>query len=868
MGVSGISAVPGGAPGDPSAEPPAVPVTHGPAVAVADAPSPAVTGGPPPLRGDDGPMSPDPRSQDQRVDDAVRGGDEAPAHGPAATATVTADAPDEPATSADVEDGGSAEAPMAAATLDGQAPDEHLEHPPVAVQDDAAAPAAGDTDQPDADLPAPDPASGEGIADTPADAAPVPAPLAGEPAPPAEGPAPLAEGPAPVDGTPPAALPAEPEGSATAEPAVGAGPAAAPGASADLDADDVVRAAFSSGPHAVEPHAAELQAVEPHAAEPAGPSVPPAGPEPEVQAATPAPPEVREPVWPVVAPTGYDPETPARVVEPARPVALPVRHEPAGEAPAPQQPQVEPVRPVVPPVRYETAAPPVPAAEPAARVSPQAAPPRPTRADTRAAARAAAKSRTAAGKAPRRRAAPTGRAAAHRRRRLWPVLLAAVLAVAVGALAFLAVDLVAGRGEEPVARPVPGAVLPVLAEPAPALAELSAEAPAPDPTVLSGVLTPLLAAPALGTGLSAQVVDVATGEVLFARSAEDPSTPASTAKLLTGLAVLTSLDPESTLPTRVVAGAVPGEVVLVGGGDPTLSTTTPSTVYPGAATVGALADQVRQQLGGTPVTRVVVDNSLFTGPLTAPGWGPDDAPSTYAAPVTATAVDGARVDPDGNQRSGAPGTDAGAALAVALDAPTAEVVLGPAPAGARTLGAVESAPVRRLVEQALTDSDNLLTESLARHVALARDLPASFAGSAEAVTEAVADAGLDTTGLTLVDASGLSAQDRAPARLLVDAVEVASDGSVPGAAGLLTGLPVAGYTGTLAERTVDGAEPGAVRAKTGTLLAVHDLAGTVLTADGRLLAFAVLADGAAGGPVVTETALDGIAAALAACGCR
>ena len=837
MGVSGIAAVPGGVPGDPSPEPPKAPPTPGVPAAGDDAPSSAATGGPSPLRGDDGPMSPDPRSQDQRVDDAGPGSDATPAGRSAATVDVP----------------------------DAQAGDGPVEQP-VAVDADAGAPAAGDTDLPDTHLPATAPDEVGYDTTTAAGTEPVDAGQVGA---------------APDVGT----TPADPQvnGPVPAVPGTGPDDSAAAGqstAGAALDADDVVRAAFSSGPHVREPvwpvvspagseHEAEV-AAQSHVREPAWPDLPPVEHELEAEVATPAPPQVREPVWPVVAPTRSAPETPAQVVEPAWPLVPPVRYEPAGEVPAPVQPQVaEPVRPVVPPVRYETVAPPAPAAEPAPQVSPQPAPPRPTRAATRASAKAAAKSRAAAEKrsrSSRRAAAPAGRSA--RRRRLWPVLLAALIAVAVGAGAFLAVDLPGGRGDDPVAEPVPGAVLPELTAPAPALAELSAEAPAPDPAVLSGVLTPLLAAPALGTGLSAQVVDVASGEVLFARAAEDPSTPASTAKLLTGLAVLTTLDPESTLSTEVVAVAGPGEVVLVGGGDPTLSTTDPSTVYPGAATVSALADQVRQQLGGTPVTRVVVDNSLFTGPLTAPGWQPDDAPSTYAAPVTATAVDGARVDPDGNQRSGAPGTDAGAALAAALDAPAAEVLLGPAPAEARTLGTVESAPVRRLVEQALTDSDNLLTESLARHVALARDLPATFAGSAQAVTDAVAEAGLDTTGLILVDASGLSAQDRAPARLLVDAVEAASDGTVPAAAGLLAGLPVAGYTGTLAERTVDGVEPGAVRAKTGTLLSVHDLAGTVVTADGRLLAFAVLADGAAGSPVASETALDAVAAALAGCGCR
>jgi D-alanyl-D-alanine carboxypeptidase/D-alanyl-D-alanine-endopeptidase (penicillin-binding protein 4) len=436
------------------------------------------------------------------------------------------------------------------------------------------------------------------------------------------------------------------------------------------------------------------------------------------------------------------------------------------------------------------------------------------------------------------------------RRRVWQLLVALCVVAALGAGAFLLAthedadpDTVAAVPSDAVA--VPDAVLPELTGPAPVLAALPADAPAPTAAGLQAVLAPLLAAPALGSGLSAEVVDVATGAVLLDTDAADPGTPASTAKLLTGLAALTTLGPDATLATTVVAGAAPGEVVLVGGGDPTLSTTAPSVSYPGAATVADLAAQVQAALAGAAVTAVVVDNSLFTGPLTAPGWGSEDAPSTYAAPVTATAVDGARVTPGQSQRSGQPGTDA-------------------------VLGTVRSAPVERLVEQALTASDNLLAETLARQVALATGADPSFTGSAAAVAAAVQGAGFTTAGLTLTDGSGLSGTDQVPARLLVDVLEAAADGSVTGTGALLSGLPIAGYTGTLADRgDADPATaPGTVRAKTGTLATTSALAGVVVTEDGRLLAFALLADGTPGNVVAAEAALDAVASAMAGCGCR
>jgi D-alanyl-D-alanine carboxypeptidase/D-alanyl-D-alanine-endopeptidase (penicillin-binding protein 4) len=88
---------------------------------------------------------------------------------------------------------------------------------------------------------------------------------------------------------------------------------------------------------------------------------------------------------------------------------------------------------------------------------------------------------------------------------------------------------------------------------------------------------------------------------------------------------------------------------------------------------------------------------------------------------------------------------------------------------------------------------------------------------------------------------------------------------------MLAGLPVASYSGTLAERfegVTATAGVGLVRAKTGTLTGVSALAGMVTTTDGHILTFALIANGiASNGTDSAEAALDQIAATLAGCGC-
>ena len=60
------------------------------------------------------------------------------------------------------------------------------------------------------------------------------------------------------------------------------------------------------------------------------------------------------------------------------------------------------------------------------------------------------------------------------------------------------------------------------------------------------------------------------------------------------MTVLAARGPAYRIPTRAVAGANPGEVVIVGGGDPTLAVDK-NGFYPGAARLDDLAAQVRRR---------------------------------------------------------------------------------------------------------------------------------------------------------------------------------------------------------------------------------------------------------------------------------
>ncbi|MGA9690825.1 MAG: D-alanyl-D-alanine carboxypeptidase, partial [Pseudonocardiaceae bacterium] len=267
----------------------------------------------------------------------------------------------------------------------------------------------------------------------------------------------------------------------------------------------------------------------------------------------------------------------------------------------------------------------------------------------------------------------------HRGKRVAVVVAVLLLAVVAGLGVGLGVTALGATGlVNPVAGTVPPPP-PVVVHPA--LRPAAADGPAPTPTGIGAVLDPLIAAGGLGT-LSGQVVDPATGTVLWQHDPTAALMPGSTAKLLTASAALLTLDHQARLRTTVLAGAEPGTVVLVGGGDPTLSAAGPGTAtgYPGAARLDDLVDQVRTH---GPVRRVLVDVSRYVGDALAPGWFPADVAGGYIAPIEPIMLDGGREDPsqDVSPRAAKPATAAAAELARRLGADPDTVTVGYAPPG-------------------------------------------------------------------------------------------------------------------------------------------------------------------------------------------
>ena len=152
---------------------------------------------------------------------------------------------------------------------------------------------------------------------------------------------------------------------------------------------------------------------------------------------------------------------------------------------------------------------------------------------------------------------------------------------------------------------------------------------------LAAVLAERFPRAGLGPGGVGQVIDAASGRVLWSSGPGTGRMPASTAKLATAVAALTVLGPERTESTSTRYRAEDGTLYLVAGGDPELD----------PDGLGALAADTAKALKARGVTQVhlSLDDTLFPAPSRPPGWPPGYYPYVVA-PVRALSLVGDRTE--------------------------------------------------------------------------------------------------------------------------------------------------------------------------------------------------------------------------------
>ena len=371
------------------------------------------------------------------------------------------------------------------------------------------------------------------------------------------------------------------------------------------------------------------------------------------------------------------------------------------------------------------------------------------------------------------------------------------------------------------------------------------------------------------------VINVTTGEVLFDRNADKPAATASVLKVITATAALMTIGPDFRMSTRVFEGSTPGSIVLVGGGDPTLSALAPGveSVYKGAPKLSDLAAQTKAAWEtnhpGEDITSVVLDASYWNpADKWDPTWERSEQTIGYHSEVTALMVDGDRANPQKatSPRSTDPIGRAGNAFVAALNLPNPVTVsLGNATPGLPKLAEVKSQPIKTLIGQMLPMSDNTLAEMIARVVSKEWGGGGTAASLASIIPGTIANLGLNTTGMVIRDGSGLSAKNAVPPLLMAQLMAKVATGE-QGLGVIKAVLPIAGKTGTLASRFTgaNAIARGNVTAKTGWIKSARTLAGWTKAQDGSVLSFAFYALG----PVKSNAmdALDTVTTGVFTCG--
>lgn len=326
-----------------------------------------------------------------------------------------------------------------------------------------------------------------------------------------------------------------------------------------------------------------------------------------------------------------------------------------------------------------------------------------------------------------------------------------------------------------------------------------------------------------------------------------PVIPASNQKLLIAAVALDVLGPDHTFVTELVGpaavdGVVPGNVYLVGGGDPVLRSADVADPQRWPAFNTTAIEPLVDQLLEAGITRidgdVVGDGSRYDDEFRVPTWG-DRITSYEAGPYDALLVnDGMLYDRYGLEPSRSAARvflDIVLASGIQVTGTSAD---GPRPADTVLLAAVESAPLPEVLAELLHTSDNNTAEMLVKEIGFVARGEGTRAAGLAVVQERLHEWGVPLEGHVVEDGSGLSRNNRSTCAALQ-----ATIAATPVADQLRELLPVAGRDGTLTEQLVGTPAEGTMSAKTGTLTDVKALTGSQPDGDGERVDFSVVLNG-------------------------
>jgi D-alanyl-D-alanine carboxypeptidase/D-alanyl-D-alanine-endopeptidase (penicillin-binding protein 4) len=315
------------------------------------------------------------------------------------------------------------------------------------------------------------------------------------------------------------------------------------------------------------------------------------------------------------------------------------------------------------------------------------------------------------------------------------------------------------------------------------------------------------------------------GRLVGERNPDVVVIPASNEKLLVAAVAEQVLGSDFVYTTTVVGpepvgGVIDGDVYLVGGGDPLLSGDwyataeldrfQPFNLTSIDALVTQLTDAGVSQIAGT----VRGDGSRYDDEWYAPGWGGGVA-GLEAGPYDALLVNDSRVL--GDEQRGADPNETGAREFVRILAAEGIVVTGgaatgSAPANLSQLASIDSLPLPAVIAEMLANSDNNTAELMVKEIGLVASGAGTRVAGLEAIADTIAGWGIDVTGLSLGDGSGLSLDNRITCTTLLGVLQHVGFDSATG-----QGLAVAGEAGTLVDIFGETPVAGRLRGKTGTL---------------------------------------------------